>query len=90
MSRLNYAECTNQGSKVPQTFTSVKRLHLASTHKLYKRQSMAKNLYAHALKKLKFKLDRNSLETIYITLDRDDIWDNCTQADKNELDKIQN
>ena len=46
--------------------------------------------------KLKFKLDRKSLETVYTTFIRplleygDNIWDNCTQADKYELDKIQN
>ena len=46
--------------------------------------------------KLKFKLDRKSLETIYQVLIRplleygDIIWDNCTKYEKNELDKIQN
>ena len=43
----------------------------------------------------KFKLDRKSLETIYIAFVRpllygDVIWDNCTQYEKTELDKIQN
>ena len=39
---------------------------------------------------------RKSLETIYLTFIRslleygDVIWDNCTQYEKNELDKIQN
>ena len=48
------------------------------------------------MRKLKFKLDRNSLETIYLTFIRpllgygDVLWDNCTQYEKNELDKIQN
>ena len=48
------------------------------------------------MRKLKFKLDRKSLETIYTTFIRpfleygDNIWDNCTQAEKYELDKIQN
>ena len=48
------------------------------------------------MRKLKFKLDRKSLETIYTTFvrplleNRDNIWDNCTQADKYEIDKIQN
>ena len=48
------------------------------------------------MRKLKFKLDRKSLETIYLTFIRplleygDVIWDNCTQYEKNELDKIQN
>ena len=46
--------------------------------------------------KLKFKLDRKSLETIYIAFIRplleygDVIWNNCTQYEKTELDKIQN
>ena len=45
---------------------------------------------------LKFKLDRKSLETIYLTFIRplleygDVIFDNCTQYEKQELDKIQN
>ena len=48
------------------------------------------------MRKLKFKLVRNSLETIYLTIIRplleygDVLWDNCTQYEKNELDKIQN
>ena len=48
------------------------------------------------MRKLKFKLDRNSLETIYLTFVRplfeygDVLWDNCTQYEKNELDIIQN
>ncbi|MEW8546021.1 MAG: reverse transcriptase domain-containing protein, partial [Candidatus Thiodiazotropha sp.] len=48
------------------------------------------------MRKLKFKLDRKSLETIYTTFIRplieygDVIWDNCTQYEKQELDKIQN
>ena len=48
------------------------------------------------MRKLKYKLDRKSLETIYIAFIRplleygDVIWDNCTQYEKNELDKIQN
>ena len=50
----------------------------------------------HIMRKLKFKLDRKSLETIYLTFIRplleykDVICDNCTQYEKNELDKIQN
>ena len=50
----------------------------------------------HIMRKLKFKLDRKSLETIYLTFIRplleygNVIWDNCTQYEKNELDKIQN
>ena len=48
------------------------------------------------MRKFKFKLDRKSLETIYLTFIRslleygDVISDNCTQYEKNELDKIQN
>ena len=48
------------------------------------------------MRKLKFKLDRKSLETIYLVFIRplleygDIIWDNCSQYEKNELDKIQN
>ena len=53
-------------------------------------------LRINIVRKLKFKLDRKSLETIYTTFIRplleygDIIWDNCTQAEKDELDKIQN
>ena len=53
-------------------------------------------LRINIMRKLKFKLDRKSLETIYITFIRplleygDVIWDNCTQYEKEELDKIQN
>ncbi len=48
------------------------------------------------MRKLKHKLDRKSLETIYTSFIRplleygDVIWDNCTQYEKDELDKIQN
>ena len=48
------------------------------------------------MRKLRFTLDRKSLEIIYISFIRplieysDVIWDNCTQAEKNEIDKIQN
>ncbi|KAH3890067.1 hypothetical protein DPMN_014136 [Dreissena polymorpha] len=48
------------------------------------------------MRKLKFKLDRKSLEIIYTSFIRplieysDVIWDNCTQEEKYELDKIQN
>ena len=47
------------------------------------------------MRKLKFVLDRKSLQTIYFTFVRpileysDIIWDNCTQYEKDELDKIQ-
>ena len=49
----------------------------------------------HIMRRLKFKLNRDSLNTIYISFVRplleyaDVVWDNCTQTDKNELDKIQ-
>ena len=48
------------------------------------------------MQKLKFELDRKSLENIYIAFTRpileygDITWDNCTQKQKTELDKIQN
>ena len=47
------------------------------------------------MRKLKFKSDRKSLEIIYTTFIRpileygDIIWDNCTQYEKQALDKIQ-
>ena len=47
------------------------------------------------MQKLKFKLDRKSLETIYFVFVRpileygDTIWNNCTQHEKADLDKIQ-
>ena len=47
------------------------------------------------MRKLKFKLDRKSLEIIYTAFIRplieygDIIWDNCSQYEKQELDKIQ-
>ena len=47
------------------------------------------------MRKLKFKLDRESLETIYTAFIRplleygDVIWDNCSQYEKQELEKIQ-
>ena len=47
------------------------------------------------MRKLKFKLDRKSLETVFIAFVRplleyaDVIWDNCTQYEKDELEKIQ-
>ena len=50
----------------------------------------------NAMRKLKFDFDRKSLETVYLTFIRpileyaDIVWDNCTQYEKNELDKIQN
>ena len=50
----------------------------------------------NVMRKLKFKLDRKSLQTIYLTFIRpileyaDVVWSNCTQYEINELDKIQN
>lgn len=47
------------------------------------------------MRKLKFKLDRNSLQTIYFSFIRplleysDVVWDNCTLYEVNELEKIQ-
>ena len=47
------------------------------------------------MRKLKFKLDRNSLEIILATFIRplleygDIIWDDCTQFEKQEIEKIQ-
>ena len=49
----------------------------------------------NVMSKLKFKLDRKSLETIYTAFIRplleygDVIWDNCSQYEKQELEKIQ-
>ena len=48
------------------------------------------------MRRLKFILDRKSLEIIYLSFIRpileygDTIWDKCTQYEKQELDKIQN
>ena len=48
------------------------------------------------MRKLKFKLDRKSLEIIYTAVIRpfleygDVIWDNCAEYEKADLDKIQN
>ena len=48
------------------------------------------------MRKLKFKLDRKSLQTIYFSFIRplieyaDFVWNNCTQYEVNELEKIQN
>ena len=47
------------------------------------------------MRKLKFKLDRSSLEIIFTTFVRplleygDIVWDNCTQFEKQEIEKIQ-
>ena len=48
------------------------------------------------MRKLKFKLDRRSLQTIYFSFIRplleyaDVVWDNCNQYEVNDLEKIQN
>ena len=48
------------------------------------------------MRKLKFKLDRKSFQIIYFTFIRpileyaDVVWNNCTQYEVNELEKIQN
>ena len=53
-------------------------------------------LRINIMRKLKFKLDRKSLETFYLIFIRPIleygvvIWDNCTQYEKNEPDTIQN
>ena len=50
----------------------------------------------NVMRKLKFKLDRRSLQIIYFTFIRpileyaDAVWNNCTQYEVNELEKIQN
>ena len=47
------------------------------------------------MRKLKFQLDRKSLEIIYTVFIRpileydNEIWDNCTQYEKDDLEKIQ-
>ena len=47
------------------------------------------------MRKLKFQLDRKSLEIIYTSFIRpileygNEIWDNCTQYEKNDIEKIQ-
>ena len=49
----------------------------------------------NVMRRLKFCLDRKSLETIYLTFIRpileyaDVVWDNCTNYEKQELGKIQ-
>ena len=50
----------------------------------------------NAMRKLKYEFDRKSLEIIYFSFIRpileygDNIWDNCADYEKEELDKIQN
>ena len=46
------------------------------------------------MRKFKFLLDCKSLETIYISFIRSileyvDVWDNCTQQEKQDIEKIQ-
>ena len=49
----------------------------------------------NVMRKFKYTLDRKSLETIYIAFIRpileyaDVVWDNCTQQEKHDLEKIQ-
>ena len=49
----------------------------------------------HLLRSLKFVVDRKSLQTMYFTFIRpileyaDVVWDNCTQQQMNDLEKIQ-
>ena len=49
----------------------------------------------NVMRKLKFKLDRRSLQTIYISFIKpllkyaDVVWDNCNQTEAYELEKIQ-
>ena len=48
------------------------------------------------MRKLKFKLDRRSLQTLYFSVIcplleyADVVWNNCAQYESNELEKIQN
>ena len=59
-------------------------------------ESAQRGLKVKRFQLLKFKLDRKALETIYLTFIRsileygDVLWDNCSQYEKNELEKIQN
>ena len=52
--------------------------------------------WKRAMRKLKFEFDRKSLDTVCFSFIRPileyggTIWDNCTQYEKAELDKIQN
>ena len=49
----------------------------------------------NAMRKLKFRLDRKSLEVIYTSFIRpileygDVVWDNCSQYEKQEIEKVQ-
>ena len=62
-----------------------------STHHILNRRLSTKSI----LRKLKFILDRKSLQIINFSFIRplleyaDVVWDNCTQHEANELEKIQ-
>ena len=51
--------------------------------------------HGHVMRKFKYTLDRKFLETIYINFIcpileyADVVWDNCTQQEKYDLEKIQ-
>ena len=57
--------------------------------------TLRKKLRINVMWRLKFRLNRKSLETLYFSFIRplleyaDVIWDNCTIYEKLELDKIQ-
>ena len=57
--------------------------------------TLRKKLRINVMWRLKFRLNRKSLETLYFSFIRplleyaDVIWDNCTYYEKLELDKIQ-
>ena len=61
-------------------------------HIEYVKEKAWKNL--NTMRRLKLALDRKSLKVIYISLIRpileygDTLWDNCTQYEKRELDRI--
>ena len=74
-------------------------IHLSSdctwhTHIGYIKEKAWQRL--NVMRRLKFILDRRSLEIVYTSFIRplleygDTIWDNCTLYEKQELDKIQN
>ena len=57
--------------------------------------TLRKKLRINVMWRLKFRLNRKSLETLYFSFIRplleyaDDLWDNCTYYEKLKLDKIQ-
>ena len=83
-----HAKSTNYRSRITQTSRNSfhKRLYMASPHKNITDKAWTR---INVMRKLKFKLDRNSSETIYLTFNRplleygDVLWDNCTQYEKN-------